>query len=99
MFNGIAEERLFPFMPVSIKSEHNKWRELSLVLDIGFDGEVALDEILLNQDQDGMCIGGVPGTVFGGSCQSFGSRLRNGPVATLLIVLLPGQKRNPSHAK
>ena len=72
MLNGITEERLFPFMPVSIKSEHNQWQELSLVLDIGFDGEVALDEILLNQDQDGMCIGGVRGTVFGRSCQSFG---------------------------
>ena len=49
MLNGIVDDHLLPIVPVDIKREDNEWQELSLVLDTGFDGEIALDAALLDR--------------------------------------------------
>ena len=42
--NGIVNQDLVPVVPVSIR---NEWKDLCLLLDTGFDGELALDAALL----------------------------------------------------
>ena len=46
---GIVNEHLLPIMPVSVEKEGNDWQEFNMLLDTGFDGEMALDVSLLNQ--------------------------------------------------
>ena len=45
---GTVNESLVPVVPVNLKRKDNHWQELELLLDTGFDGEIALDTTLLD---------------------------------------------------
>ena len=47
--NGIVNEQLLPIIPFKISKKDGEWQELSLLLDTGFDGEIALDASLLDR--------------------------------------------------
>ena len=47
--NGVVDENLVPIFPVSFMKEYRDWQQISLLLDTGFDGEIALDAALLRK--------------------------------------------------
>ncbi len=47
--NGIVNEQLLPMVPIKIRKKDGEWQELSLLLDTGFNGEIALDASLLGK--------------------------------------------------
>lgn len=46
--NGIVGKDLVPILPVKIRNKNSEWQEISLLLDTGFDEEIALDAALLD---------------------------------------------------
>ena len=46
VMRGIVNEDLVSVVPISIESEGNDWVEFELLLDTGFNGEVALERSL-----------------------------------------------------
>ena len=46
---GVVAERLVPTVPIKIRKKASEWQEINLLLDTGFDGEIALDARLLNR--------------------------------------------------
>ena len=47
--SGTVNERLVPVVSVSLEKEGNDWQDLDMLLDTGFDGEIALFASLLNR--------------------------------------------------
>lgn len=49
MITGIVNEDLVPIVPVRIKDKDGEWRDISLLLDTGFNGDIVLEATLLDR--------------------------------------------------
>ena len=47
--NGMMSEKLSPTLPIKIRKKDGEWQEISLLLDTGFNGEIAVDASLLDK--------------------------------------------------
>lgn len=49
LMHGRVSQKLVPIMPVGFKDRHGEWKEIRLLLDTGFNGQVVLDVLLLDK--------------------------------------------------
>ena len=47
--NGVVNKDLLPIVPIKAKRKDSEWQDLNLLLDTGFNGEIMLDPVLLDE--------------------------------------------------
>ena len=51
MMSGTVNRHLLPIIPIGVRREDEEWQPLEILLDTGFNGDIALDRSLMNQYQ------------------------------------------------